>query len=121
MSTGEPPAVKRKWSEALTCTTRENFLSTVASISPRDYILNQEKVEYFAAKLFKPAIPVYTPTFTEFTVPQELADWVEQRTQVCVRSTTTICRVGAPQPGRLSTAAGPCPLNRGGSRDFTLG
>jgi len=120
---GEKPdkAVKRTWESCLDAATKEEFMEKVAVQFPRDYVLSLERIEYFAEKKFKPDVPVYVPIFNDFNVPAPVAEWMEQMSQVCVRSTTTICRVGAPQPGRLSTAAGPCPLNRGGSRDFSLG
>lgn len=82
LETGEPPAIKRKWSEALACTTKDDFMNTVAEISPRDFVLNQERIEYFAAKHFKPPAPMYIPQFTNFILPQELSDWIEQRHEV---------------------------------------
>jgi len=83
LEVGVPPEMKRKWSELSTATSKEDFMSTALQVSARDYYINHERLEYVAAKLFKPAAPVYAPTFTNFTIPEELSEWCNQRKEVC--------------------------------------
>jgi len=84
VSTGEPPAIKKKWTDALACTTKDEFMASVAAVSARDFVINHERLEYFANKRFKIAAPIYVPQFTNFVLPQELLDWQDQRLEVSV-------------------------------------
>lgn len=84
---GEPPAIadkKRTWDSVVDCATKEEFMLAIQTTFPRDYVLNLERIEYFADKKFKPENPVYTPTFSDFIVPERLQEWVSQMTEVSV-------------------------------------
>lgn len=69
---------KRSWESVVGCPTKEEFMSMIQEQFPRDYVLNLERIEYFADKKYKPEAPVYTPTFTNFTIPNQLQEWVAQ-------------------------------------------
>lgn len=43
---------------------------------PKDFILQHQRIEYFADKFFPKAIPEYVPTFNEFDIPEVLSGWV---------------------------------------------
>ncbi|ALE29576.1 replication associated protein [Lake Sarah-associated circular virus-2] len=103
IESGEPPAMKRKWSELQTATTSEEFFKTALEISPRDYYLNQERLEYMARKLFKPVVPTYVPQWVDFNIPQELSDWIDQRHEVCYRPQSLIL-YGASRTGKTEWA-----------------
>lgn len=55
---------------------KEAFMQAVAEHHSRDYVINHERLEYFANKRFKPTAPSYEPRYTNFpNVPDELTDW----------------------------------------------
>lgn len=73
------PSQKRTWSEALSADTEETFHDLVKEISPRDYIIFNDRIQAFAKVRYeKPAVP-YSSEFTDFTnVPTELTEWFTQ-------------------------------------------
>lgn len=74
---GDVPTTKRTWADALAkSTTSTEFMDAVKEVSPRDFILNHEKLEYFTAKQFaKAPIAVHIYDSTEFEIPEKLQDW----------------------------------------------
>lgn len=74
---GDAPQIKRKWSEALEATSKEEYMKTVAEISPRDFQINHERIEYFANKKFKTEVQPYVPkVFT--SIPPLVQQWLDQ-------------------------------------------
>ncbi|AIF34812.1 replication-associated protein [Sewage-associated circular DNA virus-4] len=78
---GDSPIVDtaNTWSTAMdTATTIKEFMDTVKESNPRDYILQHERLEYFAAKHFKKDTEVYKPNFEEFILPHEVEAWLNE-------------------------------------------
>jgi len=67
---------KKSWAEASSCVTKDEFMTFVAENFPRDHVLNLERIEYFASKKFKPEIPEYIPSFSNFIVPLPVREWL---------------------------------------------
>lgn len=67
---------KKKWDSLLECKTKSEFFETAASVSARDYVLNHERLEYFANKKFKVEHVREEYPLVPFIIPQELTDWV---------------------------------------------
>jgi len=77
---GEPPALKRKWDELNDTTSKAEFLSTALEISPRDYYMNLERLQYAANYKFKYSAPEYVHDITlQFNITDDMKTWVEQR------------------------------------------
>lgn len=75
--TGVPPTTKPSWSDCLVATTKQEFLQLVKATSPRDYVLNYERLISFADVHYpSPQLP-YQSRFTNdnFNVPDILAEW----------------------------------------------
>lgn len=71
---------KRKWSELNDTTSKEEFMATALQISPRDYYLNLERLEYAANKKFKITSPPFTPKYSidSFIIPHIIKVWQDQ-------------------------------------------
>jgi hypothetical protein len=71
---------KPGWSELLhEATSIESFLSLVKTNYPRDYVLNHEKLLFFAKNQYRTILPDYVsnPSYV-FTIPDSLTEWVSQ-------------------------------------------
>lgn len=67
---------KRSYAEIIdAASSKEEFLKGVAENHSRDFVINYERLEYFADKRFKPVASGYTPRYTEFTLPDSLQQW----------------------------------------------
>lgn len=68
---------KRNWSEITNCTCVNDFYEKVQEISPRDYVLNLEKLEYFVDKKLKNKKVNYVSPYDEnsWIVPEPLGEW----------------------------------------------
>lgn len=77
---GERPSgrTKRSYSSLVACTTAEQFWELASTEFSRDYIINHERLEYVANKLFKPSLPEYTPSFTFSSIPPIVDQWLQQ-------------------------------------------
>jgi len=73
---------KRKWEEAFDTQNKQDFLTKIKEISPRDYILNLERIQYCAEHIFKKDLPVFTPKYNldSFTIPHTIRVWQDQFT-----------------------------------------
>lgn len=80
---GIPPAKKRSYGDVLAaCTSEKTFMDEVAKSFPRDYVLNHEKLEYFARKKYQRENPVYADPYNgQFNVPSVLDQWVSDNLQ----------------------------------------
>jgi len=80
---GHPqPSDKRKWSHLVDCSDADSFWETVQAVSPRDYVLAHERLEYFVNKRYKPEVRVYEPhpVWRWDTTPYpDVAAWEAQR------------------------------------------
>lgn len=83
---GQAPTPKRKWSELVDTTSKEEFMAKAMEISPRDYFLNLERLEYAANAKFKPALPSYTSQFTFSSIPPIVQQWLDQLNEVRPKS-----------------------------------
>lgn len=80
IESGSVPRPKRSWSEVLSADTREEAERLVAEISPRDYILNNERIDYWLSKRYTTTFQGdYHPTFTEFNISVPMQAWADQR------------------------------------------
>lgn len=73
------------WADACGAQSSDEFWNLMKNNHPRDYIINHEKLEYYANKKFKKDIGPYEPQHTEFIVPVELEYWADQNLQSEVR------------------------------------
>jgi len=92
---GEPTYLKSisKWTAVAETTTAEEFWTMVLTASARDFVLNREKLEYYAAFKFKDAVtPYVSPVAQEsFTINQFplLQEWKDQAFNFEVNPITT--------------------------------
>jgi len=77
---GQPGSLTHKWQDILLATTAEDFWTTVKEVSPKDYVVNHERLEYFASKHYAAVSSVYVSPYdpASFAVPQEVEDWSSQ-------------------------------------------
>lgn len=75
---------KPKWSEVLTCETKEEAEEMIKTIAPRDYVLAHERVEYYLRKAFERQVPTYLPEHTNFNTEAfpDLLTWLDQINEV---------------------------------------
>lgn len=91
---------KRTWGDLVEgCTSRDEFMLEVSKSFPRDSVLSLEKLEYYAAKKFKPATPPYSPQYTDFTVPETLQAWKDENLFVDKDRPRSLFLVGASRLG----------------------
>lgn len=69
---------KRGWAEALSMGSEAEFVAEVQNISPRDFVLANERVLSFAKRRYSET-PEYIPRFTEFTPTTNMQRWELQR------------------------------------------
>lgn len=86
IESGVPPALKEdnSWDAIVAVETKDDFMQAVKAKYPRDYVLNLEKLEYYAEKRFKPELPAYVPIYNDFIVPAPVKEWMDQMHQVRV-------------------------------------
>lgn len=73
---GENRGIKRSWSDLLDKNgDKESFMTDVMMHFPRDYVLNTEKLLFFADYKYKPIIGRYISPDYNFIVPDILDDW----------------------------------------------
>nr|QKQ15095.1 Rep [Trichosanthes kirilowii geminiviridae] len=71
-----PDASKTTWGDILAqSTTKDEFLDSVRSHYPRDYVLQHDRVLSFAELHFKPTIPEYVNEYNFANVDPRLTDW----------------------------------------------
>nr|WAE42567.1 MAG: replication associated protein [Cressdnaviricota sp.] len=73
--------LKPGWGDLLgEATDVQSFLALVKSTYPRDFVLNHEKLLYFAKQQYRTIIEPYIPNPDHvFIIPNELSDWNNQR------------------------------------------
>jgi len=73
---------KKSWSEIIeTSTTKETFLESVRSNYARDFVLQHDRVCSFADKFYN-TTSVYTSQHSNFLIPEEMTQWVDQMLDV---------------------------------------
>lgn len=76
---GEIPQGKEsKWTKLGTVTSAKEFMATALEISPRDYYLNMERLQYAANHIFKPTLPPYVPDHVFESIPPAVQQWLDQ-------------------------------------------
>lgn len=78
---GDPSPAKRKvpWSEALAAGNKADFLATVRMVSPRDYILQNERVHYYADQAYNSVeAPYQSKPEWNFRETGTMNDWKMQ-------------------------------------------
>jgi len=80
---GIPPKCKRTYGDIIKeATTEAEFFEQCASTFPRDFVLNHERLEYFARKKFKRENPPYVDPYNgQFNIPDILDQWVANNLQ----------------------------------------
>lgn len=97
--------VSNPWSVAVTTsTTEKEFMAAVLELSPRDYVLQHEKLEYFAAKHYRKEVPVYTPTFQQFNVPSEILAWLQDEFSSDKQRKKSLILIGPSKIGKTQWA-----------------
>lgn len=82
---GRIPAIEVdiQWSDIIDASSKEEALSLAKRKSPRDFVLNYDKLLSFCEQRFPAKGQEYEPKFHEFAPPpRELADWCDQRLNV---------------------------------------
>lgn len=75
---GDVPKAKRKWTEALSASSKEETMQLISEISPRDFILNNQRIRDYCDWKFKPVQEEYVPKFTNFIMPDIVQVWKDQ-------------------------------------------
>jgi len=65
------------WADLAACNTVGQFWELAERKHARDFIVNHEKLEYYATKRFKTETTEYVPTYTEFKPPEPVMNWIE--------------------------------------------
>lgn len=73
---GDIPGSKRKWSDALSATTKEEFFNVIKEVAPRDFILQNDKLLDYASRNYEKQ-PEFENETRNFQIPQELSSWIE--------------------------------------------
>lgn len=75
---------KRRWEEIHDAETPEQVRELVKKVSPRDSVVNFDKIEAFIRFKFQDKVVAYSSArdITDFTIPQEMLDWTEQMNEV---------------------------------------
>lgn len=74
---GDPILPRRGWGEIIGESTDEGqFFDMVRTNYPRDFVLQHERLEYFARKHFARPVVEYQPDFTDFNLPSDLEEWL---------------------------------------------
>ncbi|QCX35057.1 replication-associated protein [Blackfly DNA virus 19] len=82
---GTDSTEKRSWADTLGAETREEFLDMVKSVSPRDWILQNDRITSFADKIYSRKED-YKPLWTQFHITSRMQLWESQRkNSVCNR------------------------------------
>lgn len=69
---------KRTWAQLLSVGTEKDFMSEIQALSPRDFVLQNERITTFAKRRFsKPEI--YQPRYTAFNPTANMVRWTNQR------------------------------------------
>lgn len=68
-----------KWGDFLKCESKKDFFEKIKSESPRDYILQMEKLEYAANKIFSTETVIFTSEFSpdSFFPTKVMQQWLE--------------------------------------------
>nr|WAE42581.1 MAG: replication associated protein [Cressdnaviricota sp.] len=75
LESGQLPQEKKdSWKALESAATKEEFFNMAKTLAPRDYILQHERLEYFANKKFK-IDNKYVGRYTSFTIDTTLSDW----------------------------------------------
>jgi hypothetical protein len=74
---GDVPAFgSNAWSDVCNTSNKSDFFALIKEQHPKEFVLNYEKLEYFANKFFQPPRRNYEREFTTFNVPSALEQWV---------------------------------------------
>jgi len=78
MEFGEPSLKKRGWSDALGAESKEDFFDILKEVAPRDWVLQQDRIQGFARGKYTKPIE-YIPEFNTFTPTANMVRWTNQR------------------------------------------
>lgn len=71
-----PHGTKTSWASCASARTREEFLTRVEECSPRDWILQHDRIFGFADWKYAAAIPQYVPPVLDFRLCPLIQDWL---------------------------------------------
>ncbi|AJD07521.1 replication-associated protein [Sewage-associated circular DNA virus-37] len=87
------------WADIANATTKEEALALVKETSPRDYVLNYDKIISFCESHFANRTEAYVPIYQNFNgLPQQLTTWCDQRLEVSERHSPPPAAGLPPQP-----------------------
>jgi len=75
----DPQSKLNKWTKITSSTTEEEYWSTIRTTAPREWLLNLDKLEYFALKNFGTKKTTYTSPHAGFLTADlpQLQNWVD--------------------------------------------
>jgi len=96
---------KSDWKLVLdNATTYQEFMDICKEQQPRDFILNHEKLEYFAAKHFAKQKEPYVSLFTDFVIPPVVTNWLTNDFNSDKRRKKSLVLIGASKLGKTEWA-----------------
>lgn len=97
---------KPKWFEIVSgSATAEQFLAAVRVSYPRDYALSYSRLVQFAAAEFRPPLVSYESRYTDFILPQSVADWYSANfIQPRPERPKSLCLIGPSRTGKTCWA-----------------
>jgi len=96
---------KNDWKSVLDlATTYQEFMDMCKENQPRDFVLNHEKLEYFAMKHFAKAKEPYVPAFTEFRIHPIVQTWLDNQFNSDARRKKSLILIGASKLGKTEWA-----------------
>lgn len=73
-----------KYDSLANATSTNEFWELAKRELPRDFVINHERLEYYANKRFKIEQPEYVPRYTDFNLPEEIKEWMNtEKPKVC--------------------------------------
>lgn len=87
-----------------TSTTYQDFMNAVREHQPRDYVLNHEKLEYFAMKHFKQAKEDYVSLYTTFKLHPVIQTWLNEEFNSDKRRKKSLVIIGPSKLGKTEWA-----------------
>lgn len=107
------PRLKRKaksddrsedWRSLLAQPSREEFFKAAECLKPRDFVLNYEKLEYFARERYATNVPYENPFDAEdFKLPAEVKTWLKEEFIKTERA-KCLCLIGPSRYGKTAWA-----------------
>lgn len=99
------PTNKKDWSSVMSeADSYEKFMELCQLHYPRDYVLNHERLEYFGKKHFAAKAVPYVSPFTEFILPFEVQEWLDNEFNSEKRRKKSLVLIGPSKLGKTEWA-----------------